>query len=116
MIPGITMVGTFPGFYKIKVTADLDCCVRLGQYPELQTVVYRHTPRVPRRRSDGMRPLDNRKFVLRCYEAFKEIVYPPVGALFFFSLLHGVVNQVFQVHRTEVCTCLICKLRDKYQY
>ncbi|KAF9053180.1 hypothetical protein BJ165DRAFT_1523902 [Panaeolus papilionaceus] len=76
VIPGITMDGTFPRFYKIKVTADLDQCVRLGQYPEAQTIVYRHTPRVPRRRSDGMRPLDNRKLVLRCYEAFKKFVYP----------------------------------------
>ena len=41
MIPGITMVGTFPRFYKIKVTTDLDRCVRFGQYPEIQTVVYR---------------------------------------------------------------------------
>ena len=86
MIPGITMVGTFPRFYKIKVTTDLDRCVRFGQYPEIQTVVYRHTPRVPRRRSDGMRPLDNRKLVLRCYEAFKKIVYPALGTLV--RLLH----------------------------
>ena len=75
VIPGITMLGTFPTFYKVKVTADLDHSVRFGQYPETQTVVYRHTPRVPER-SDGMRPLDNRKLVLRCYEAFKKFVYP----------------------------------------
>ena len=75
VILGITMVGTFPRFYKIQVTADLDRSVRFGQYPETQTVVYRHTPRVPRRRSDGMRPLDNRKLVLRCYEAFKKFVH-----------------------------------------
>jgi hypothetical protein len=79
MILGITMIGTFPRFYKIQVTADLDRCVRFGHYPATQTVVYRHTPRVPRRRSDGMRPLDNRKLVLRCYEAFKKFVYPTVG-------------------------------------
>jgi hypothetical protein len=84
VIPGITMVGTFPRFYKIKVTADLDQCIRFGQYPETQTVVYRHTPRVPRRRSDGMRPLDNRKLVLRCYEAFKKFVYPTLGMLVWF--------------------------------
>ena len=90
VILGITMVGTFPRFYKITVTADLDHCVRFGQYPETQTVVYRHTPRVPRRRSDGMRPLDNRKLVLRCYEAFKKIVYPTLGTLVqLLHLLHG---------------------------
>ncbi|KIL62657.1 hypothetical protein M378DRAFT_80923 [Amanita muscaria Koide BX008] len=68
--PGITMVGAFPIFYKITVAADLDCCVWFGQYPTTHTVVYRHTPGVPRRRSDGMRPLDSRKLVLRCYEGF----------------------------------------------
>jgi hypothetical protein len=84
VIPGIIMVGTFPRFYKVKVTADLDHSVRFGLYPGTQTVVYRHTLRVPRRRSDGMRPLDNRKLVLRCYEpeAFKKFVYPTLGALF----------------------------------
>ncbi|KAF8628940.1 hypothetical protein AX17_005883 [Amanita inopinata Kibby_2008] len=78
VIRGITMVGTFPRFYTIKVTADLDRSVRVGQYPALQTVVYRHTPRVPGLHSDGMRPLDNRRLVLRCFEAFKKIVYPIV--------------------------------------
>jgi hypothetical protein len=76
VILGITMVGTFPRFYKVKVTADLDRSVRFGLYPATETVVYRHTPRVPRRRSDGMRPLDNRELVLRYYEAFKKFVYP----------------------------------------
>jgi hypothetical protein len=79
VIPGITMVGTFPRFYKVTVTADLDRCVRFGEYPSIPTVVHRHTPRVPRRRSDGMRPLDNRKLVLRCYEGFKKFVFPSLG-------------------------------------
>ncbi|KAF9467586.1 hypothetical protein BDZ94DRAFT_1379352 [Collybia nuda] len=64
LIPGITMVGTFPRFYKIKVTANLDQCIRFGQYPETQTVAYHHMPRVPRSCSNGMRPLDNCKLVL----------------------------------------------------
>jgi len=79
VLPGITLTGTFPRFYKIRVTADLDHCVRHGLYPAAQTVVYRHTPRVPRRRSDGMRPLDNRGVILRCYEAFRQIVLPQQG-------------------------------------
>jgi hypothetical protein len=70
VILGITMVGTFPRFYKVKVTADLNRSVRFGLYPATDT------PRVPRRRSDGMRPLDNRELVLRYYEAFKKFVYP----------------------------------------
>ena len=74
VFPGITMVGTFPRFYKVTVTTDLDMCVRGGTYPAAETIVERHTPRVPRRRSDGMRPLDNRILVLRCYEAFRQFV------------------------------------------
>ncbi|KAK0218822.1 hypothetical protein IW262DRAFT_1317667 [Armillaria fumosa] len=74
IIPGITMIGTFPTFYKIAVTSELDQCIRQGQYPATQTVVYRHTPRVPRRRNEGMRPLPSRELLIRCYEAFKHIV------------------------------------------
>ena len=81
VIPGITMIGTFPRFYKITVTAELNRCVIFGQYPTTPTVVYRHTPRVPKRASDGMRPLDNRKLVLQCYEGFKKIVFPSDGML-----------------------------------
>ena len=105
VIPGITMVGTFPRFYKIKVTADLDHCVRFGLYPETQTVVYRHTPRVPGRRSDGMRPLDNRKLVLRCYEAFKKFVYPTIGThvRFFFICCTRLIIGISQMRRTEAC-------------
>jgi hypothetical protein len=79
VIPGITMTGTFPKFYKIKVTKDLDHCVQYGRFPAVQTIVYRHTPRVPRRRSDGMRPLDNRELILRCYEAFRRVVFSQRG-------------------------------------
>jgi hypothetical protein len=79
VIPGITMTRTFPKFYKIKVTEDLDQCVQYGQFPAVQTIVYRHTPRVPRRRSDGMRPLYNRELILRCYEAFRLVVFSQRG-------------------------------------
>ena len=72
VFPGMTMSGTFPRFYKIKVTADLDHCVRHGLYPTTRTIVHRHTPRVPTRRS-GMKSLDNRAIILRCYEAFRHI-------------------------------------------
>ena len=67
----------------------------LRPIPETQTVVYRHIPRVPpRRRSDGMRPLDNRKLVLRCCEAFQEFVHPIFGTLvWLFRLFAGLVNQ-----------------------
>jgi hypothetical protein len=74
VFPGITMVGTFPRFYKIEVTTNLDMCIRGGTYPTTKMTVERHTPRVPRRRSDGMRLLDNCIHVLWCYEGFKQFV------------------------------------------
>lgn len=75
VIPGITMKGTMPIFYKIPVTADLVRAVQLGEYPAQETIVYAHIPVVPRparRYSEGMKPLDNRRVVLACYEAFKQ--------------------------------------------
>jgi hypothetical protein len=82
VIHGITMIVTFPRFYKIKVTSALDDAVRYGQYPGIETVVYCHTPRVPRRRSDGMKPLDNPRLVLECYEAFRRFVSPNIGTFY----------------------------------
>lgn len=74
LFPGITMAGTFPRFYKIRVTSELDHCVRHGLYPTTQTIVYRHTPRIPGRRGEGMRSLDNRELIVRCFETFKRFV------------------------------------------
>ena len=74
MIPCITMVGTFPHFYLVPVTQHLSSCVATGQYPDVTTTVSRYIPRVPRRVSDGMRPVENRREILRCFEAFKVFV------------------------------------------
>ncbi len=71
---GITMYHSSPKFYKIKVTEELDYALRHGLYPATTTTVYRHTPRVPRGTSEGMWPLDNRKVMMRCFEAFKPTV------------------------------------------
>lgn len=76
-MPGIVLVGTTPTLYKIPVTADLVRSVRHGTYPAEPTVVTMHVPAVPRparRYSEGMKPLDNRRAILSCYEAFKRIV------------------------------------------
>ena len=77
VIPGIVMVGTSPTFFKIPVTGTLSTHIRHGTYPPEEThVTYCHPP-VPRpahRRSEGMKPLESRREILRCYEAFKEIV------------------------------------------
>jgi len=77
IIPGITMKGTAPTFYKIPVTTTLVNAVATGTYPQQETVVYAHIPDVPRparRWSEGMKPLDNRRIILSCYEAFKQFV------------------------------------------
>ncbi|KAF8335811.1 uncharacterized protein EI90DRAFT_3047201, partial [Cantharellus anzutake] len=77
VIPGITLVGSSPIFYKIRVTTELAQAVELGRFPATPTVVYAHLPvvsRPARRLSEGMKPLDNRGHILACYEAFKQFV------------------------------------------
>jgi hypothetical protein len=71
MFPCLTMVGTTPVFYKIAITAALSRAVQTGSYPETETRVLRYIPSLPRRNSEGMRPLPNRLEILRCLEAFK---------------------------------------------
>ncbi|KAJ7228308.1 hypothetical protein GGX14DRAFT_412615 [Mycena pura] len=65
MIPAITMYGTFPIFYKTNVTTSLNDAVKLGVFPEVATMVYRHIPRLPRRNSDGVKHMDNRPILLQ---------------------------------------------------
>jgi len=72
--PAITLIGTSPAFYKIKVTKQLSEAVRNGTYPSSPTHVERYIPTLPRRYSEGMRPLSNRVEILKCYEAFKRFV------------------------------------------
>jgi len=48
VMPGITLVGSSPTFYKIPVTKQLAQAVVLGRFPTTQTVVYAHLPAVPR--------------------------------------------------------------------
>ncbi|KAH8982020.1 hypothetical protein EDB92DRAFT_1895630 [Lactarius akahatsu] len=77
IMAGITMKGTAPIFYKIKVTAALVTSIGGGAYPQEATTVYAHIPNIPRpnrRWSEGMKPLDNRQVILSCYEAFKQFV------------------------------------------
>ncbi|KAH9916789.1 uncharacterized protein B0H18DRAFT_1096662 [Fomitopsis serialis] len=74
---GIALFGTTPTFYKIPVTAGLVCDVHYGAYPSKPTIVSVHVPELPSpagRYNEGMKPLDNRQAVLRCYEAFRGIV------------------------------------------
>ncbi|TFK23489.1 hypothetical protein FA15DRAFT_462456 [Coprinopsis marcescibilis] len=76
VMPGIVMAGTVPTFFKIPVTQELVTHVRHGTYPPTPTIAaycFPPVPRPARRRSDGMKPLDNRRQTLSCYEAFKTI-------------------------------------------
>ncbi|KAK7059326.1 hypothetical protein R3P38DRAFT_2679091 [Favolaschia claudopus] len=77
IIPGITMKGTSPIFFKIPVSAELTAAVRGGCYPHTPTVIHAHLPTIPRpaeRWNEGMKPLDNRAIILSCFEAFKQFV------------------------------------------
>ena len=78
VIPGITMVGTAPTFYKIDVNTNLIEAIGYGQYPVQTTIVHKLTPPVQALRDfqrDGMRPLDNRAVILSCFEAFKQFLW-----------------------------------------
>ena len=77
LMPGISLKGTSPIFYKIPVTIQLAQSVALGVYPAVPTVVHAHlhaVARPARRLSEGMKPLDNRATIFACYEAFKRFV------------------------------------------
>ncbi|KAG8218087.1 hypothetical protein J3R82DRAFT_3598 [Butyriboletus roseoflavus] len=77
VMPGITLKGTSPIFYKIPITAQLAQSVALDMYPATPTVVHARLPalaRPARRLSEGMKPLDNRATILACYEAFKRFM------------------------------------------
>jgi hypothetical protein len=71
--PAIVFQGTTPSFYQIRISKELNDAVVGGYRPELVTVVARHTPRVPQRRSFGMKPLDSRQQLLRYLQAFKHL-------------------------------------------
>lgn len=75
IFPAITLVGTFPTFYKIKVTSALNDAVVTGTYPGAETIVFRHIPQLPYRNSEGMKPLENRNVIIRYLEAFRQFVH-----------------------------------------
>ena len=76
-MPGIIMVGTSPAFFKIPITQTLSDHIAHGTYPPAETqVTYCYSP-VPHPAywcSEGMKPLNNRCEIIKCYEAFKVIV------------------------------------------
>ncbi|KAJ6457561.1 hypothetical protein C8R47DRAFT_1060040 [Mycena vitilis] len=82
VVPGVLLDGTSQTFYKIPVTEELVRCVEHGEYPNGPTIVAVHIPDLPRphrRRVEGMKPLDNRRIILECSEAFKTLFYEISG-------------------------------------
>ncbi|KAI6013057.1 hypothetical protein PISMIDRAFT_118585 [Pisolithus microcarpus 441] len=74
---GIVMIDTHPTFFKIPVTKELIQAVQRGQFPSTPTVVSMHLPTLPRPAEcvrEGMRPLDNRRIIIACFEVFKQFV------------------------------------------
>ncbi|KJA20071.1 hypothetical protein HYPSUDRAFT_68851 [Hypholoma sublateritium FD-334 SS-4] len=77
-ILAITMVGTAATFYMITIESELALAVEGGVYPENVTFVRKFVPPVPdlpNYPAQGMVPLQNRRVLLRCFEAFKELIY-----------------------------------------
>jgi hypothetical protein len=76
LMPGIVMDGTSPSFFKIPVTQTLSTYIAHGTYPQEATEVTFCHPPLPDHSdgSNGMKPLDNRYEILRCYEAFKAYI------------------------------------------
>ncbi|KIL62419.1 hypothetical protein M378DRAFT_165789 [Amanita muscaria Koide BX008] len=77
VIPGITMVGTAPTFYKVYITTALVYAVETGEYPAQATTVHKLIPPVQYPcdlQRHGMRPLSNRAIILSCFEAFKQFL------------------------------------------
>lgn len=69
--PGVTFTGTFPTFYRIRVTANLNQAMETGTCVGSTTEVYRHIPQVPGPQDQGMEHVGNRHILLRYFIAFK---------------------------------------------
>ena len=71
------MIGTAPIFYRSHVTTALLQALATASYPPEETIVLRFIPSVPdqnRYRIEGMRSLENRHIILKCFEAFKAVI------------------------------------------
>lgn len=86
------MIGTAPIFYRIPVTTALLQALATASYPKEETIVIRHIPCVPhqhRYRSDGMRPLENRRIILQYFEAFKSAIVRLLSPCYRMSRVHA---------------------------
>ncbi|TFK69929.1 hypothetical protein BDN72DRAFT_839680 [Pluteus cervinus] len=78
-IPGIIMKGTAPVFYRIPITDDLVRSIGDGTYPDQPTTIHRllsPVQDVSKYFSEGMQSLENRRVIVRCFEAFKRYLPP----------------------------------------
>ncbi|KAJ7759361.1 hypothetical protein DFH07DRAFT_1023649 [Mycena maculata] len=76
VVPGITMQGSAPTFFKVPVSQELVEAVMEGVDPATETIVYAHLLSIPRpleRLNEGMKPVDNR-LIMSCYEAFRQFL------------------------------------------
>ncbi|TDL16363.1 hypothetical protein BD410DRAFT_731489 [Rickenella mellea] len=74
---GILITGTAPVFYQIPITQDLLSAIAAGKRPKDVTVVRKFTPPVENPAAyiqKGMIPLDNRRIILQCFAAFKDLL------------------------------------------
>jgi hypothetical protein len=95
-IPGIVMVGTAPIFYRITVTAALIDALATSTHPVESTIVLKCIPSVPNPVNysiQGMRPLENRRVILQCFEAFKAVILHPGDRDTYFYLANPDVNS-----------------------
>ncbi|KAF5315254.1 hypothetical protein D9619_007441 [Psilocybe cf. subviscida] len=76
--PAMTMLGTSVAFYKITITQALADAVMSGIFPEETTFVYEFQPSLNLRSPDaGMVTVENRRVLLKCFEAFKRLIVVP---------------------------------------
>jgi hypothetical protein len=74
VFPGITMIGTKPMFYKIRITKALNEAVQIGEYPQETTYVQRFNPLLGLRSEQGMININYRVRILKCFKLFKQLM------------------------------------------
>jgi hypothetical protein len=74
VFPGITMIGTKPIFYKIRITKALNEAVQIGEYPQETTYVQRFNPLLGLRSEQEMVNINYRVRILKCFKLFKQLM------------------------------------------
>ncbi|OJA17480.1 hypothetical protein AZE42_03912 [Rhizopogon vesiculosus] len=72
----IVICGTIPIFYKIPITQELVDAISYAQRPSNQIVVDKLVPPMPcwhNCTAEGMTSLENRRIIIQCLEAFKQV-------------------------------------------